>query len=67
MKRHFSFFPRLQTLLPALAAGAAMGGALWVLRDVPVPVLLPAGAGLYAGLLYALSPRSRAAVLGVRG
>jgi O-antigen/teichoic acid export membrane protein len=67
MKRHFSFFPRLQTLLPALAAAAAMGGLLWVLRDAPIPLLLPAGAALYGGLLYAFSPRSRAAVIGVRG
>jgi O-antigen/teichoic acid export membrane protein len=66
MRRHFDFFPRPQTLLPAVTAALAMGGALWVLRDAPVALLVPLGVLLYAGLLYAISPRSRAAVLGAR-
>jgi O-antigen/teichoic acid export membrane protein len=66
MRRHFDFFPRFNTLLAALAAALAMGGVLWLLRDGPVVVLVPLGVTLYAGLLYAISPNSRAAVLGVR-
>jgi O-antigen/teichoic acid export membrane protein len=66
MRRHFGFFPRPHTLPPALAAAAAMGAALWALRDASIAVLAPLGAALYAGLLYAASPRSREVVLGVR-
>jgi O-antigen/teichoic acid export membrane protein len=66
MRRHFDFFPRPQTLLPAVTAALAMGGVLWALRDAPVALLVPLGVLLYAGLLYAISPRSRAAVLGAR-
>ncbi len=66
MKRHFSFFPRLGTLLPALVAGGAMGATLWVARDASVLILLPLGAAMYAGLVYIISPRSREVVLGVR-
>jgi O-antigen/teichoic acid export membrane protein len=66
MRRHFDFFPRFNTLLAALAAALVMGGVLWLLRDGPVVVLVPLGVTLYAGLLYAISPNSRAAVLGVR-
>jgi O-antigen/teichoic acid export membrane protein len=66
MRRHFGFFPRPRTLLPALAAAAAMGLVLWTLRDAPLAALLPLAAGLYASLLYAISPRSREIVIGVR-
>jgi O-antigen/teichoic acid export membrane protein len=66
MRRHFDFFPRFNTLPAALAAALVMGAALWLLRDGPVVVLVPLGVTLYAGLLYAISPNSRAAVLGVR-
>jgi O-antigen/teichoic acid export membrane protein len=66
MRRHFGFFPRPRTLLPALAAAAAMGLVLWLLRDAPLAALLPLAAGLYASLLYAISPRSREVVIGVR-
>jgi O-antigen/teichoic acid export membrane protein len=66
MRRHFDFFPRPQTLLPAVTAALVMGGVLWVLRDGPVALLVPLGAVLYTGLLYAISPRSRATVLGAR-
>jgi O-antigen/teichoic acid export membrane protein len=66
MRRHFDFFPRFNTLPAALAAALVMGGVLWLLRDGPVVVLVPLGVTLYAGLLYAISPNSRAAVLGVR-
>jgi O-antigen/teichoic acid export membrane protein len=67
MRRHFRFFPRPRTLIASLVAAAVMGGALWLLRDVPLPVLLPLGLVVYAGLLYLISPRSREVVLGVRG
>jgi O-antigen/teichoic acid export membrane protein len=66
MKRHFRFFPRPRTLPAALAAAAAMGGALWLARDASPALLVPLGAALYAGLLYAISPLSREVVIGVR-
>jgi O-antigen/teichoic acid export membrane protein len=66
MRRHFGFFPRPRTLSPALAAAAAMGVVVWLLRDAPLPALLPLAVGLYALLLYAISPRSREVVIGVR-
>jgi O-antigen/teichoic acid export membrane protein len=66
MRRHFGFFPRLRTLPPALAAAAATGAVLWLLRDAPLAALLPLAAGLYALLLYAISPLSREVVIGVR-
>jgi O-antigen/teichoic acid export membrane protein len=66
MRRYFSFFPRPLTLLPALASAAAMGALLWLLRDATLLALLPLGAAVYAGLLYAISPRSREVVMGVR-
>jgi O-antigen/teichoic acid export membrane protein len=66
MRRHFGFFPRPRTLLPALVAAAAMGAVLWTLRDAPLAALLPLGAALYAAILYAGSPRSREVVIGGR-
>jgi O-antigen/teichoic acid export membrane protein len=66
MRRHLSFFPRPRTLPPALVAAAAMAGALWVLRDVPLPVVLPLGVALYAAVLWAISPLSREVVTGIR-
>jgi O-antigen/teichoic acid export membrane protein len=66
MRRYFDFFPAPHVLLPALAAAAAMGGLVWLLRDLPLVVLLPLGAAVYAGLLWAISPRSRQLVAGVR-
>jgi O-antigen/teichoic acid export membrane protein len=65
MRRHFRFFPSPGTLLPSLAAAAAMGGVLWALRDASLAVLLPLGTALYAALLYAISPRSREVVTGI--
>jgi O-antigen/teichoic acid export membrane protein len=67
MKRHFNFFPRPRTLLPAVASAAVMGGALWLVRDVTVLLLAPLGIGVYSGLLYAISPQSREVVIGGRG
>jgi O-antigen/teichoic acid export membrane protein len=64
MRRHFAFFPRLSTLLPATAAAAVMAAVLWPLRNGPVFVLVALGAVLYAGIVYAVSPRSREVVLG---
>jgi O-antigen/teichoic acid export membrane protein len=66
MRRHFSFFPQPRTLLAALVAAAAMGGVLWLLRDAPLAALLPLGAVLYGGVLYAISPVSREVVIGIR-
>jgi hypothetical protein len=48
MRRHFGFFPRPRTLPPALAAAAATGAELWLLRDSPLAALLPLAAALYA-------------------
>ncbi|MBD0281653.1 MAG: flippase [Thermoleophilaceae bacterium] len=66
MRRNFSFFPRPGTLAPAVAAAAVMGGLLWLLRDASLAAVLPLAAALYAGLLYAISPRSREVLIGVR-
>jgi hypothetical protein len=66
MRRYFDFFPAPHVLLPALAAASAMGGLVWLLRDAPLFVLLPLGAAVYGGLLWAISPRSRELVAGVR-
>jgi O-antigen/teichoic acid export membrane protein len=66
MRRHFSFFPRPLTVLPALGAAAAMAMVLWLARDAPLVVLVPLGMAIYAGLLYAGSARSREVVMGVR-
>ncbi len=66
MKRHFGFFPSLGIAVPAFSAAALMGGTLWLLRDAPLAVLLPLGAVLYSGLIYALSPRGRSVLAGLR-
>jgi O-antigen/teichoic acid export membrane protein len=66
MRRYFGFFPFPRTLVPALLAAAVMGGVLWVLRDVPVVLLVPFGAALYGGLMWLTSPASRELVAGVR-
>ncbi len=66
MKRHFGFFPSLGIAVPALTAAAIMGGTLWLLRDAPLGVLLPLGAVLYTGLVYAFSPRGRSVLAGLR-
>lgn len=66
MTRHFAFFPKARTLLPALVAAAAMGGVLWALRGASLVLLVPLGAVIYAGLLWLISPTSREVVGGVR-
>jgi O-antigen/teichoic acid export membrane protein len=66
MRRHFDFFPAPRTLLPALAAAGAMAGLLWLLGDAPLPVLVPLGAAVYCGLVWAVSPGSREVVAGIR-
>lgn len=66
MQRHFEFFPRPGLLPPVLIAAAAMAAVLWPLRDASFFVLLPVGTAVYAGLLLAISPSSRAALAGIR-
>jgi O-antigen/teichoic acid export membrane protein len=66
MRRYFDFFPAPRTLIPALVAAAAMGGLLWALQDAPLVVLIPLGAAVYAGILWATSPASRELVTGLR-
>jgi O-antigen/teichoic acid export membrane protein len=66
MRRHFDFFPSPRTLLPALAAAAAMGAVLWLLQNAPLAVLLPLGVVVYSALLWLISPVSRDVVTGVR-
>ena len=66
MRRYFDFFPAPRTLVPALLAAAAMGGLLWALQDAPLAVLLPLGAAVYAGIMWAASPASRELVAGLR-
>lgn len=66
MQRHFEFFPRPGMLPPVLVAAAAMAAAMWPLRDSSFLVLLPVGVVVYAGLLLAISPASRAALAGIR-
>jgi hypothetical protein len=66
MRRHFHFFPAPRTLPPALVAGAAMGGLVWVARDLPLPVVVPVGAAAYGGLLWLISPTSREVLVGLR-
>ena len=67
MRRYFDFFPAPRTLVPALLAAAAMAGVLGLLADAPLVVVLPVGAAVYCGLLWAISPASRELVAGVRG
>ena len=67
MRRHFDFFPRPELLLPVLAATAAMGAALWPLREASFFLLLPVGVAVYGGVLLAISPASRATLSGIRG
>jgi hypothetical protein len=66
MRRHFDFFPVPRTLPPALLAGVAMGGLVWVARDLPLPVVVPLGAAVYGGLVWAISPTSREVLTGLR-
>jgi O-antigen/teichoic acid export membrane protein len=66
MRRHYGFFPSPRTLAPAAGAATAMGVVLWLLRGFPLPFLLPVGAAVYCGLLWATSPASREVVAGMR-
>lgn len=66
MRRNFHFFPVPRTLPAAVAGAAAMGGLLWVARDLPLFVLVPLGAAVYGGLVWWLSPASREVLTGLR-
>lgn len=66
MRRHLGYFPVPATLLPALAAAAAMAGLLALVAGAPLPLLVPAGAAVYCALLAAISPASRRLVGGLR-
>jgi O-antigen/teichoic acid export membrane protein len=54
VRRHVGLSPRFALLPKALAAAAAMGAVLWLLRDWSLALLLPLGVAVYGGLLYAL-------------
>jgi succinate dehydrogenase hydrophobic anchor subunit len=47
-------------------AAAAIGGLLWLLREVTGIALVPLGALLYAALMWAISPGAREALAGMR-
>jgi O-antigen/teichoic acid export membrane protein len=66
MKRYFGFFPSPRTALAALTAAACMGAVLWLLRRVPLPLLVPLGMVVYGAVLWAISPASRTVLTGVR-
>jgi O-antigen/teichoic acid export membrane protein len=66
MRRHFGFFPTPRTLVPAVAAAAAMAGLLWLLDDGPLLLLAPLGAAVYAALIWLISPHSRTLVRALR-
>jgi hypothetical protein len=66
MRRYYGFFPLPRTLAPALLSAGVMGAVLWVLRELPVVLLVPAGAALYGVLLWLMSPASRELAAGVR-
>lgn len=67
MQRHVGFFPSLRALIPAAAAALVMGVALWLVRALPLVVLLALGVLIYCGLLWLISPRTRRLVTGLRG
>jgi hypothetical protein len=66
MRRHVGFFPSPGTLAAALGASALMAAVLVPVRDAPLAVTLPLGAVVYGAALYAVSPRTRAALAGLR-
>ena len=66
VRRHLGLSPRLALLPKALAAAAAMGAVLWLLRDWSLALLLPLGVAIYGGLLYALGGVDRAALAELR-
>lgn len=66
MRRYFGFFPAPRTLLPALVCAAVMAALIWPMRELPLPVPTVLGALVYGGLMWAVSPATRAAVTGLR-
>jgi O-antigen/teichoic acid export membrane protein len=54
VRRELDVAPRLRILWKALAAGAAMAAVLALVDDWSLALLLPLGAGLYLGGLWAL-------------
>jgi O-antigen/teichoic acid export membrane protein len=57
-RRHLGFVPAAGVVPAALVAAGATAGVLLVLPDT-LALLVPVGALLYGGLVYALSPRAR--------
>jgi O-antigen/teichoic acid export membrane protein len=57
-RRHLGFVPGAGVVPAALVAAGATAGVLLVLPDT-LALLVPVGALLYGGLVYALSPRAR--------
>jgi O-antigen/teichoic acid export membrane protein len=58
-RRYLGFVPGAGVVPAALVAAGATAGVLLVLPDT-LALLLPVGALLYGGLVFALSPRARA-------
>jgi O-antigen/teichoic acid export membrane protein len=54
VRRELGLAPRLRLLWRALAAAAAMAGVLALVDDWSLALLVPLGAALYAGGLWAL-------------
>lgn len=66
MRRHLHFFPVPRTLPAALVAAGVMYAALKLAPPAPILVSIPFGVFVYGALLWAISPLSRAVVLGMR-
>jgi O-antigen/teichoic acid export membrane protein len=66
MRRHLSFYPRFGILWRSALAASLMAGALWLLDDASLAILLPLGVVLYALALWALGGIDRRALEALR-
>jgi O-antigen/teichoic acid export membrane protein len=66
MRRRFDFFPTPRVLGPALLGAGLMAGALWLARDLPVVLTAPAGAVLYAAVVWVTGGVDRETLRGLR-